>query len=345
MAIRVLSFDVGTKNLAVCDLAVKPDGAFKVYQWSVSSCVPRGINVNKTPLVTLVPYFYKLARDSAKGWLVGPDGTPRGIQKVFIENQPMGGRGAARNLKTKVLSHILQTVLLEAAESVKDAAVPDILFVNPGLKLKDMPKPAEGRTTYRENKQYAIKKTTEYVTDGVGDGLVCANPEECKAWYVDKKMKKDDLADAFLQGLLAGHIYARGDVIPTPEDKPKKRAGAKKAAAGAAGADGTAEDGEITTDVEEKPKKGPVKRKRTEGPAEAIDAAETAETAAETAEPPAKKKAPAKPKAPKAVPGEAAVVGAPEAAPEAAPTATPAAAETDAQKSPAKKARKVKTNE
>lgn len=316
MAVRVLSFDVGTKNLAVCDVAVKADGAFKVYQWSVASCVPRGINVNKTPLVSLVPYFYKLARDSAKGWLFNADGSPRGIQKVFIENQPMGGRGAARNLKTKVLSHILQTVLLEALGAAAEST--EIVFVNPGLKLKDMPKPAEGRTTYRENKQYAIQKTTQYVTDGVGDGLTCANVEECKAWYVDKKMKKDDLADAFLQGLLAGHIYARGDVIPAPEDKPK-RAGKKKAAAGAeaveegeivVGGGAPAKDSGAAGAAEPAPKKkAPVKRKRSEGPDEAIGTPVPAAGAAT------------------------------EAAPE---TAAAPAAEA---KSPAKKSRKVKTNE
>lgn len=278
-ATRVLSFDVGTKNLALCDLAVKPDGSFKVYQWSVHSCVPRGVNVNKTPLVNLVPYFYNLVKSSAKAWLYNADGTPRGIQKVFIENQPMGGRGAARNLKTKVLSHILQTVILDAVPES------EIIFVNPSLKLKDMPKPAEGRTTYRENKKYAITKTAQYVTDGVGDGLSCANPEECKAWYVDKKMKKDDLADAFLQGLLAGHIYARGDVIPVPEDKPKKRAAPKGADGSAAAADGTA-----AAPVKAPPKK----RKRadieasvaaTDAAAVAVPAAPTAATAAEPAVP------------------------------------------------------------
>jgi len=115
----------------------------------------------------------------------------------------MGGRGAARNLKTKVLSHILQCIILESRPDL------NVSFVHPGLKLKDMPKPLEGgKTTYRENKMYAIQKTADLLTTDL-----CKNKDVCKELYLDKKMKKDDLADAFLQGLFVAHIVARGDLV------------------------------------------------------------------------------------------------------------------------------------
>lgn len=230
-ATRVLSFDVGTKNLAVCDMTVKASGSFSVHMWAVTSCVARGVNVNKTPVHELAPVFYNYVRTHVKSWTHDADGQPKNIARVFIENQPLGGRGAARNLKTKILSHILQCVLLEAAPNVP------VNFIHPSLKLKDMAKPAEGRSTYRENKLYAIHKTTEYV-----QSAACENPDECKTLYVDKKMKKDDLADAFLQGLLAGGMHARGDVIAPPSDEKKKKvkkatdAAEGPAAAGAAAA-------------------------------------------------------------------------------------------------------------
>lgn len=222
MAVRILSFDVGTKNLSFCDLSVDNKLGFEVHAWTVASTVPRGINVNKTPIWDLAPAFYNYVRANVKSWLWNADGTQKPMDRVLIENQPMGGRGAARNLKTKVLSHILQCIILECRPDL------NVSFVHPGLKLKDMPKPLEGgKTTYRENKLYAINKTAEYLVSDL-----CKNKDECKELYLDKKMKKDDLADAFLQGLFVAHIVARGDLIEaknTLEEVTKVEKKSKKA--------------------------------------------------------------------------------------------------------------------
>lgn len=249
MALRVLSFDVGTKNLAACDLTVEANGSFTVTAWTVESCVARGVNVNKTPVHELAPTFYNFIKKRINNWFYNDDKTSKNIGRVFIENQPLGGRGAARNLKTKILSHILQCVIAEAVPEVP------ISFVHPGLKLKDMPRVDGARPTYRQNKLYAIAKTTEIV-----ESDLCLNKHECAALYIVKKMKKDDLADAFLQGLLAGSMYVRGDVIEPPsEDRPKKRKAkaeikeaspAEPAAAGAPVAD-------PATETDEKPAKAP----------------------------------------------------------------------------------------
>jgi hypothetical protein len=96
-----------------------------------------------------------------------------------------------------------------------------ITFINPSLKLKDMPRPAEGKTTYRENKLYAISKATECVSKSE-----CINKDECSKLFIEKKIKKDDLADAFLQGLIAGQMYCKGLVIV--DEEPKKKVRAKK---------------------------------------------------------------------------------------------------------------------
>jgi hypothetical protein len=224
MATRLLSFDVGMKNLSYCDISVDKDMKFDVHAWNVASTVPRGINVNKTPVWDLAPPFYDYVRANVKSWLWNADGSPKPMNRVLIENQPMGGRGAARNLKTKVLSHILQCVILECRPDLS------VSFVHAGLKLKDMPKPLEGgKSTYRENKNYAITKTAEYLVSDM-----CQSKDLCKELYLDKKMKKDDLADAFLQGLLVAHIVARGDLVEaksTMEETTKKpvEVGKKKA--------------------------------------------------------------------------------------------------------------------
>ena len=205
-----LSFDIGTKNIGHCYLS--SSGAnFSILDWSVESCVDDSLNVNKTPIWELAPLFYKWCKtQAAERWLF-KDSTPLVIDRIFIENQPMGGRGAARNLKTKILSHILQTMFLDMRPDVP------VDFINPSLKLKDMPKPPEGRTTYRENKKYAIAKTEEIIAS-----VQCQNAEACKVLYNVKKSKKDDLADSFLQGLFAGQMHVRGDIVEKEKPEAKK---------------------------------------------------------------------------------------------------------------------------
>lgn len=221
---RFLSFDVGTKNLAQCDLTLAAD-SFTVNSWTVETCVEKTVNVNKTSLHELAPMFSSYVQKNLRGWLFENADTtrPKAYAHVFIENQPMGGRGSARNLKTKVLSHILQCAILDLRPDLA------VSFVHPGLKLKDMVR-TEGHSTYRENKLYAIAKTSEFV---VSDR--CTNKDECKTAYLDKKnTKKDDLADAFLQGLIAGSMHMKGLVIVAPEPVKKPRAAKKKAATAAA---------------------------------------------------------------------------------------------------------------
>jgi hypothetical protein len=206
---RVLSFDVGTKNLALCDLTVGVD-TFRVNKWTVESTLTTEVNVNLTPIQDLAPQFYNFVVNAAKSWLF-EDGNPNDIEFVYIENQPMGTRGgAARNLKTKVLSHMLQCVIVHLRPDVT------VSFIHPGLKLKDMER--LGKSTYRENKAYAVTKTLEIV-----GSRECLNPE-CVALVT--KTKKDDLADAFLQGLIAGRMQLSGAVVAKKEP-PVKKAKAK----------------------------------------------------------------------------------------------------------------------
>jgi hypothetical protein len=224
---RVLSFDVGTKNLSLCDVSVKACGDFEVNAWSVVSTVAPGLNVNLTPVWDLAPPFYDYLQKNARSWLFDADGSPKTLDRVLIENQPMGGRGAARNLKTKVLSHILQCVILGLRPDLT------VAFVHPGLKLKDMPLTDPGRkNTYRENKTYAIETTGRML-----ETSNCLTKAYCTEVYGAKKIKKDDLADAFLQGYFVAQIMARGDLVPNidvpkiaPLDAEKPSKGKKRKA-------------------------------------------------------------------------------------------------------------------
>lgn len=119
-----------------------------------------------------------------------------GVALALLEQQPVGrvagsGTPVVSNVRTKVLSHILQAFLLEHG-------VPDIRFVSPRLKTSGL-----DTETYRDRKKAAV----ELVSD-------CSSMlGEWGAWWAARRGKRDDLADAFLQGVAGGR-----------KAKPKRRA-------------------------------------------------------------------------------------------------------------------------
>lgn len=195
---KVLSFDVGSKNLAVCKLEIcETTKSFLIDTWQVLSVVDASVNVNKTNIEDLAPPFSKTVEDNIIEWISGVD-------RMFIESQPMG---RTRNLKTKILSHILQIIALRHNPDLK------VCFIHPSLKLKEMTGPRE----YRLNKKYAVTKTEELLQSSS-----CLNNTTACELFVGKK--RDDLADAFLQGFYAIDASPqKPKVVSTKERKPKKR--------------------------------------------------------------------------------------------------------------------------
>lgn len=174
---KVVSFDVGSKNLAVCKFEIcKDTKTFSVESWQVLSVVDSSVNVNKTNVEELVWPFAKTIEDHMAYWVLD-------TERMFIESQPMG---RTRNLKTKILSHILQVSALRFKPELS------VFFIHPSLKLKEMTGPRE----YRLNKKYAVTKTEEIIQSSL-----CSNKDFCTSLFVGKK--RDDLADAFLQGFYA----------------------------------------------------------------------------------------------------------------------------------------------
>jgi len=185
---RVLSIDLGWRNLAYTEMEVFKDINFKIHEWKIIDLIPedKDVNINTSSLENLIAMTTTKIHEAVLQWkMYSPD-------IVYLESQPLGQM--ARNVKTKTLSHILQCLLI--ANNLK------VEFISPKLKLMGM---AAG--TYYENKKYAVESTKKLLEDN----LIWLN------WFESLKAKKDDLADAFLQGYYAGkHELVKDD------KKPKK---------------------------------------------------------------------------------------------------------------------------
>lgn len=140
----------------------------EIQEWKTISLVEDKVNVNKTSMEQLIAMSTLRLFDVLN--------MCANASVVLIESQPMG---VSRNLKTKVLSHIIQSKLIEMG-------IP-VVFRSPKLKLRDMPE----QGTYAQNKKFAIQQTLS---------LIAGTPWET---FFKSNSKKDDLADCFLQA----HVY------------------------------------------------------------------------------------------------------------------------------------------
>jgi hypothetical protein len=177
-----------------------------IHDWKVDDVVklfaPQdewiSVNLNQTDIATIVPWFISFLDLRKK------DLCPPGLELALIEAQPTGhvlpGGKSISNIKTKVLSHLLQAFYVQRKIPVK--------FVSPARKLKYATEYMNDKTEYSSHKKGAILLT---------EASVAACGMEWVDFWFKKKGKKDDLADAFLQGVCA-----------ELESKPKKKQGKKR---------------------------------------------------------------------------------------------------------------------
>jgi len=209
---RILSIDVGLRNLAWCLMTRLPStetewqgapwwgNSVSIQHWKVLDIVEhagqKDVNLNKTDIATIVPWFIKSLEDHKD--LIGTN-----IDIVLIENQPSGhclaGGVSISNIKTKVLSHLLQAFFV-----VRDIPVK---FVSPANKLKDAGEFMTDPSQYSQHKKAALGLTEKCMQE-MGEGYV--------AMWKAFKGKKDDLADAFLQGVSS-------NVELKPLEKPRAK--------------------------------------------------------------------------------------------------------------------------
>lgn len=177
---KILSADIGWKNLAFVVFEVLENDKFKIIEWKLvdlldNESIP---NINKATLDDLIKIATPTINTVVEVWQSYEPSI------IYLENQPLGPM--ARNTKTKTLSHIFQVLLLSKQLEVK--------FVSPTLKLRGMEK--KKGSSYTENKKFAIESCKHLLQEDETNQV-------WKDWFVSYAGKKDDLADAFLQGYFA----------------------------------------------------------------------------------------------------------------------------------------------
>lgn len=210
---KLISIDVGLRNFAWCVMHRSPTTepqwqgppwhgfSVQIDDWEVIDIVALNtqetVNLNETDIATIVPWFVA-SLDAHSAALCPPD-----LELAMIEAQPTGhmlpGGKSISNIKTKVLSHLLQAFYVQRGITVK--------FVSPACKLRDAKHLMEDAADYSNHKKAAVKLTLESLKLLEAKWL---------AHFQHQKRKKDDLADAFLQGVC-------GDLTEKKKTTKRKR--------------------------------------------------------------------------------------------------------------------------
>lgn len=168
---KVLSFDVGISNLCCCLLTRAPGRIpeFPILRWNV-------LNLGTSDLTAACEALPKRLMELP--YLDMAD-------VVLIEQQ------TTFNTKMKVMSHALQTFFV-TRRNLSNAPKPEVVFISPRRKLQVYSGPpiaVSAKNDYKANKKRAIEHCK------------CLISEDPPAYsFLMGLRKKDDAADAFLQG-------------------------------------------------------------------------------------------------------------------------------------------------
>ena len=192
----ILSFDIGIKNLSYCIL-YKDDkydsinkNNIKIIDWGIIQLIEDGIKCKNVPLDKITSILYNKLHDK----FIDYD-----ITKVLLENQPV--------LKNPLMKSIQMIIYgyFGYEKNIMGRELEDIKLINAsnklklGKNLKDINNSEDIlkiKSKYTKNKKLAIIYTNHFLKER----LIVEDYEKYNDIFNNHK-KKDDLADAFLQGL------------------------------------------------------------------------------------------------------------------------------------------------
>lgn len=194
---QVISFDVGIVNLAIWIGHVNDAEQYVTHHWELVD-----LNANGT-LANACTRLVDALHERADVFAADGDALPT----VVIESQP------DTNVKMKVLSHVIQTWFY-----VHWKGEANVKFVSARSKLSVYTKPlhddvVQYSNAYRYRKDLSVAHTRE---------LMKEHGEAHWLQFLDAHCKKDDLADAYLQGC---HMLKRMYAINNRVRQRRKRLG------------------------------------------------------------------------------------------------------------------------
>ena len=175
-----LSIDCGTQNLAFC---VWDDTTNTLVDWRVCTVAPRRCNVS-------------VAVKGVVQWVSDVSAKHKGITKVYIEQQPVA------NTRMKCLSHAIQAcAMCTMPQAVVDFVSPKRTHTALGLCS------GQQRRSYSMRKQQAVSTAHKVLESMVA--LRGPHDDTWRQWvaYFNSVAKQDDLADCFLQCVVAAGAY------------------------------------------------------------------------------------------------------------------------------------------
>ena len=184
----ILSFDIGIKNLAYCILDKDEDNKLRIIKWDIIKLLEDNEKCKGFPLDELTKRLYKQLNSHFYSY---------NITKVLLENQPVLKNPVMKSVQMIVFSFFQYQAILLARE------INTIKLVNASNKLKvgktfteinNNENIIKIKSKYTRNKKFAIEYTYKILQDRI------ENFETLIEYFKENK-KRDDLADAFLQGI------------------------------------------------------------------------------------------------------------------------------------------------
>ena len=173
---RILSIDVGIKNLSYCILERDDTNSVTIVEWNnvcvVEKCKKNSLEMTVECLLSVLTETF--AADMQK------------VDVVLIENQP-----SLVNRLMKTISVVIYTFF--NMMKITWGVVESVRFVSAAgkLKCKDALRLNSPKNTYQARKKASVEVAREYLK---------FNSSRFADWF-EKQTKKDDLSDCLLQGI------------------------------------------------------------------------------------------------------------------------------------------------
>lgn len=174
---RIVSFDVGIKNLAVCVLEKKEGSpGFDIIDWKILHLVDRDKKMGRVNIQELADKIYFTLHEEfdSAGY----------IDHVLIENQPVMKNPVMKTVQMLIFGYFQGGKVASKVGSIHLMSARSKLNVSKVVRVTDM------KTSYQNNKKSSVATTREYLRES--SSSLC---------IMEGNKKKDDLCDAFLQAV------------------------------------------------------------------------------------------------------------------------------------------------